>query len=80
MPARELLRIISQMPSICFWRSGSVPSMIAGLSLREISDELIGNGTMSRVIPNDSTRSRSRDRLSTDHAAPIAGAGSRLQM
>ena len=80
MPARAVLRIIWQMPSICFWRSGSVPSRIAGLSLRLISDELSGSGTMSSVRPNDSTRSRSAISASTDHAASIAGAGSRLQM
>ena len=39
---------------------GALASRIAGLSLREISLELSGSGTMSSVMPNDSTRSRRR--------------------
>ena len=80
MPARDTLRIIWQMSSICFCRSGSLPSMMAGLSLRLISDELNGSGTMSSVSPNDSTCSRRLVSASTDHSGPICGDGSRLQM
>ena len=42
MPARATLRIIWQMSSICRSRSGSLPSRMAGFSLREISLELSG--------------------------------------
>ncbi len=56
------------------------PSRISGFSLREISFELSGSGTMSSVRPNDSTRSRSRVSDSTDQVASSFGAGSRLQM
>jgi hypothetical protein len=54
--------------------------MIAGFSLLPISLELSGNGTMSSVTPNDSTRSRSRFKPSTDHASSIFSDGNRLQM
>ena len=54
--------------------------MIAGFSLREISFELSGSGTMSSVMPNDSTRSRSRVSASTDHASSSFADGRRLQM
>jgi hypothetical protein len=80
MPAREVLRIIWQMSSICLLRSGSFASRIAGFSLREISLELSGSGTMSSVMPNDSTRSRRRVSASTDHAASSVRDGNRLQM
>ena len=80
MPARPALRIIWQMPSICLPRSGSFARRMAGLSLREISLELRGSGTMSSVRPNDSTRSRRRVKASTDHASSRVGEGRRLQM
>jgi hypothetical protein len=54
--------------------------MIAGLSLRLISEELRGSGTMSSVSPNDSTCSRRFVSASTDHSGPICAEGSRLQM
>ena len=69
MPARAVLRIIWQMSSISRSRSGLLPSMMSGLSLRAISFELSGSGTMSSVMPNDSTRSRSRVSDSTDHVS-----------
>src|SRR6266508_1616598 len=53
---------------------------MAGSSAREISDELIGNGTMSSEMPCDATRSRSVERPSTDHASSIFSDGRRLQM
>src|SRR5437899_10398797 len=53
---------------------------MAGISAREISDELIGSGTMSSEMPYDATRSRNRDRESTDHASSIFSDGSPLQM
>ena len=80
IPARDALRIIWQMSSISRSRSGLLPSMMFGISKREISFELIGNGTMSRVMPNDSTRSRSRVRPSTDQRSSRRSEGSRLQM
>ena len=79
MPARPVLRIIWQMSSICLSRS-AVASRIAGLSLREISLELSGSGTMSSVRPNDSTCSRSFVSASTDQASSSFAEGSRLQM
>ena len=45
------------------------PSRTAGLSDREISNELSGSGTMSSEMPNDSTRSLSRVSPSTDQAS-----------
>src|SRR6266498_4561428 len=53
---------------------------MAGNSAREISDELIGSGTMSSEMPNDSTRSRKRDNASTDHASSTFADGRPLQM
>src|SRR5262245_32346553 len=53
---------------------------MAGISAREISDELIGSGTMSSEMPCDVTVSRSRDSPSTDHASSILTDGSPLQM
>ena len=53
MPARAQLRIIWQMSSMLRSRSGLVPRKIAGISAREISDELIGSGTMSSEMPCD---------------------------
>src|SRR6185503_11433995 len=53
---------------------------MAGISAREISYELIGSGTMSSEMPNDSTCSRNRDRDSTDQASSILTDGSRPQM
>ena len=79
MPARAALRIISQRSSI--WRSRSgVASRTAGFSEREISFELSGSGTMSSAMPNDSTRSRKRERPSTDQASSSFADGRRLQM
>src|SRR5262245_44779276 len=80
IPARAVLRIIWQMSSISRSRSGFLPSMMFGISNREISFELMGSGTMSRVTPNDSTRSRSRERPSTDHLSSRRSDGRRLQM
>ena len=55
-------------------------SMIAGLSELEISLELRGSGTMSRLMPKDATCSLSRVRPSTDQASSILAHGSLLQM
>src|SRR5438132_142984 len=53
---------------------------MAGSSAREISEELIGSGTMSSEMPNDATRSRNFESPSTDHASSIFGDGRPLQM
>src|SRR6266850_3861172 len=53
---------------------------MAGISAREISDELIGNGTMSSEMPCDATTSRSFERPSTDHASSTFADGRPLQM
>ena len=80
IPARAVLRIISHTASISRSRSGLLPSMMFGSSKRLISFELMGSGTMSSVMPNDSTRSRRRDSESTDHFSSKRSEGSRLQM
>ena len=80
MPARAQLRIIWQMSSMLRSRSGLLPRKMAGISAREISDELIGSGTMSSEMPCDATRSRSFDSASTDHASSIFADGRPLQM
>ena len=80
MPARAALRIIWQTSSISRSRSGLLPSMMFGSSNRVMSLELIGSGIMSSVIPNDSTCSRKRERLSTDHLSSSLTDGRRLQM
>jgi hypothetical protein len=54
--------------------------MMFGSSKRLMSFELMGSGIMSSVMPNDSTCSRNRDRLSTDHLSSRRTDGSRLQM
>ena len=79
MPARAAFLIIWQMSSICRSR-WILREQMAGFSLREISLELSGSGTMESVTPNDSTRSRRRLSPSTDHAPSIFADGSRLQM
>src|SRR6266581_3420402 len=53
---------------------------MAGNSAREISEELIGSGTMSSEMPCDATTSRSFERPSTDHASSIFSDGNPLQM
>src|SRR5438067_7110899 len=53
---------------------------MAGSSAREISDELIGSGTISSEMPCDATTSRSFERPSTDHASSIFADGRPLQM
>ena len=79
MPARAALRIIWHTSSISRSRSGLLPSMMFGSSKRAMSLELIGSGTISRVIPNDSMCSRKRERLSTDHLSSRRTDGRRLQ-
>ena len=53
---------------------------MAGSSAREISDELMGSGTMSSEMPCDATSSRNFDSESTDHASSSFADGSPLQM
>src|SRR6187455_1105886 len=53
---------------------------MAGISAVEISEELIGSGTMSSEMPWALTRSRSRDKPSTDHLSSIFSDGRLLQM
>ena len=80
MPARAALRIIWQMVSISRSRSGLLPSMMPGFSDLSIELELIGSGTISRRMPNDSTRSRRRVSPSTDQFASMRADGSVLQI
>src|SRR5215467_10005108 len=54
--------------------------MMFGSSAFVISLELIGSGTTSSVMPNDSIRSRSRERPSTDQCSSNRSEGSRLQI
>src|SRR5258706_6804158 len=53
---------------------------MAGNCAGEISDELIGSGTMSSEMPCDATTSRSFERPSTDHASSTFADGRPLQM
>src|SRR6185503_10640099 len=53
---------------------------MAGSSAREISEELMGSGTISSEMPCDATCSRNLDSDSTDHASSIFGDGKPLQM
>src|SRR6266850_3436162 len=53
---------------------------MAGISAREISDELIGSGTMSSEMPCDATTSRSFERPSTDHTSSTFADGRPLQI
>jgi hypothetical protein len=80
IPARAVLRIMVQIPSISRSRSGLRPSMRFGFSARAIGCELRGRGTMSSRMPNDSTRSRSFVRPSTVQRSSRRADGSVLQM
>ena len=80
IPARALLRIIWQIWSISRSRSGLLPSMMLGFSDRVMYWELSGSGTASSLMPNDSTRSRSFVRPSTDQLSSKRSEGSALQM
>src|SRR3954449_7457665 len=53
---------------------------MAGISAREISDELMGSGTMSSEMPYDATNSCSFDSDSTDHASSSFAEGGPAQM
>src|SRR5260370_35578081 len=66
IPARDVLRIISQIPSISRSRSGLLPSITFFMPLLAIY-ELVGSSTISSWRPNFSMRSRKRDSDSTDH-------------